>query len=472
LRLLRLRLGGFLPVPLLQAFWQRRVLLQRSRPLHELLVRGLFGERPLAQQLDHVVSADDLLLQQPLCHDGHFVLVLGQQGGGPLVRLVDQIPDFDVDHLGRALRVRLLQHHLPLAGHVEADVSDFIVHAVVHHLGVGALGDLLQVVLGPRRDPVEEQLLRDSAPERHAHPVEELLFRVQVLVFGEVLSVAQALASRDDRHLEQRVRVLEEPAGDCVPRLVVRDRLLLFWGQHVRFFLHARDHALDRLLEVLHVDRVVQVPRGDQRRLVAHVGDVGAGESRRQGRHLPAEVVLVQSGLQGAQVDPEDAGAPLDVGGGDEDLPVEAARPQQGLVEDVYPVGGGQHHHVGRGVEAVHLHQELIQCVLLLGVAPEAAASAFPPHRVDLIYEENAGGVLASHREQVSHPGGAHSHKHLQELGPGDCYEGDVGFAGGRLRQKSLSGARRTWPTTTNNSDNSNLAPHRPPPVGRSLTHL
>ena len=73
-----------------------------------------------------------------------------------------------------------------------------------HHLGVGALRHFLQVVLGARGDPLEEDLLRDAAAQRHAHAIEQLLLRVQELLLGQVLGVAEALAARDDRHLVRR----------------------------------------------------------------------------------------------------------------------------------------------------------------------------------------------------------------------------------------------------------------------------
>jgi hypothetical protein len=49
----------------------------------------------------------------------------------------------------------------------------------------------------------------------------------------EVLGVAEgSLASRDDRNLEQRVRVLEVPATDGVTGFVVGYRLLLFGPEY------------------------------------------------------------------------------------------------------------------------------------------------------------------------------------------------------------------------------------------------
>ncbi len=123
----------------------------------------------------------------------------------------------------------------------------------------------------------------------------------------------------------------------------------------------------------------------------------------------------------------ENAGATLDIGRRHIDLPVKPAGTQEGLIKDVHPVGGGQHDHVRRPrVEAVHLHQELVERVLRLALAAHVAAAALAAHRVDLVDEEDAGRVFARQREHVPDTGRAHAHKHLQELGSGHREEGHI----------------------------------------------
>lgn len=70
-------------------------------------------------------------------------------------------------------------------------------------LSVSALGDLAEVILRSGGDASEEDLLGDPASEGHAHAVQQLLFGVQVLLFGQVLGVTQALPPRDDGHLHR-----------------------------------------------------------------------------------------------------------------------------------------------------------------------------------------------------------------------------------------------------------------------------
>ena len=66
---------------------------------------------------------------------------------------------------------------------------------------------------------------------------------------------------------------------------------------------------------------------------------------------------------------------PVLVGPVHQHLAVEAAGAQQRRVEDLRPVGGGEQHEAGAGVEAVELDQELVQGLLLLVVAAAPSAA-------------------------------------------------------------------------------------------------
>lgn len=76
------------------------------------------------------------------------------------------------------------------------------------HLGIGTLGNLPQVILGTGRNSSKEDLLGDTATQSHAHPVQQLLLCVQILLLGQVLSIAQPLSTRDDGYLVSRKHTL------------------------------------------------------------------------------------------------------------------------------------------------------------------------------------------------------------------------------------------------------------------------
>jgi hypothetical protein len=104
---------------------------------------------------------------------------------------------------------------------------------------------------------------------------------------------------------------------------------------------------------------------------------VGAGEARRlAGERVDLDVLGQRLA---ARVDLEDLRAALAVRAVDGDLAVEAARAQEGGIEDVGPVGGRDHDDVVLGLEAVHLDQELVERLLALVVPPPMPAPRWRP---------------------------------------------------------------------------------------------
>ena len=115
------------------------------------------------------------------------------------------------------------------------------------------------------------------------------------------------------------------------------------------------------------------------------------------------------------------AGPALHVGAVEDDLAVEPAGAQERRVEDVGAVGGGDDDHVGVGVEAVHLDEDLVEGLLALVVRAAEAGAALAADRVDLVDEDDARRIALGLVEQVADAAGADADEHLDELGAGDA---------------------------------------------------
>ena len=191
----------------------------------------------------------------------------------------------------------------------------------------------------------------------------------------------------------------------------------------------------------MHADALLVLARRHDRGLVDQVGEVGAGEAGRAlGEALERDVLVQRLALR---VHVQDGDAALDVGRVDDHLAVEAAGAQQRRVEDVGPVRGGDDDDVGVRVEAVHLHEDLVQGLLALVVAAAEAGAALAADRVDLVDEDDAGRVALGLVEQVAHARGADADEHLDELGAADREERHARFARDGARQQRLAGAGR-----------------------------
>ncbi len=134
----------------------------------------------------------------------------------------------------------------------------------------------------------------------------------------------------------------------------------------------------------------------------------------------------------------QDLLAAADVGERHDYLAVEAPGAQERRVEDVGPVRRSDDDNAGRSLESVHLDQQLIERLLALVVAAAQARAALAAHRVDLVDEHDARGVLLRLVEHVAHPRRADADEHLDEIGTGDGEERHFRFAGDRARKQRL----------------------------------
>ncbi len=150
--------------------------------------------------------------------------------------------------------------------------------------------------------------------------------------------------------------------------------------------------------------------RTADRRLVADVREVGAGETARLLSDQAEVDVLAQRLV--ARVDGEDLASPTDVRRRYEHLTIEAARSQQCRVELLEQVGGGHHDDLVRRREAVHLDEQLVERLLALGVVVGPALGA---DRVELVDEDHRRLGLARLVEETPDPRRAEAGEHLDE---------------------------------------------------------
>ncbi len=226
-----------------------------------------------------------------------------------------------------------------------------------------------------------------------------------------------------------------------VAALVVGRHQLLLLAHQVRVALRTHADAVDRLVEQVVVDQLLVLASGEQRGLVEHVGEVGAGEAR--GTSRDRQQVDAGRDRLAARVDLQDLVAALHVGSGDADHPVEAAGAQQGRVEHVGTVGGGDQDDAAADVEAVHLDEQLVQGLLALVVPAAHAGAAVSADGVDLVDEDDRRGVLLGLLEQVADTRGTDTDEHLDEVGAGDRVEGDARLAGDGAGEQRLAGSGR-----------------------------
>ena len=127
--------------------------------------------------------------------------------------------------------------------------------------------------------------------------------------------------------------------------------------------------------------------------------------------------------------------AALDVRAGHDNAAVEASRAKQRGIEHIGPVGRGDQDNALIRFEAVHLDQQSIKRLLALVVAAAQSCAAVASDSVNFVDEDDTGRVLLALLKQVPNAACANPHKHLNEVGPGNRKERNVGLARDGARQ-------------------------------------
>ena len=240
-----------------------------------------------------------------------------------------------------------------------------------------------------------------------------------------------------DGDLRHRLGVLLEGSDQGVAHLVIGNHALFHVGEDGALFLRAGDDHFEGDHQVLLIDGLAAHAHGPESSLVDQVGQVRAHGAGRGLGDLVEVHVLGQFDVLG--VNPEGLIPSGQVGPVHRDAPVKAAGPQQGLVENLGPVGGGQDDDALAGVEAVQLGQQLVEGLLALVVAAEAGIPG-AADGVDLVDEHDGRSHLGGLLEQVPDAAGADAHEHLHKVRAGDGEEGHLGLAGHGLGQQRLAG--------------------------------
>src|SRR5579875_1349090 len=150
-------------------------------------------------------------------------------------------------------------------------------------------------------------------------------------------------------------------------------------------------HAINRLFQIAHANPAFIAASSQNRRFVQDVREVGTGETRRLlGQRFQSDTWLQRLALC---MHLENGDAPANIRPVKHHLAIEATWTQKRGIEHIGAIGRGDDNHIGIGIKAIHLYQDLVQGLLAFVVRTSEARTALASHRVDLIYEHDAGAV-------------------------------------------------------------------------------
>ena len=118
------------------------------------------------------------------------------------------------------------------------------------------------------------------------------------------------------------------------------DGATLLLGRNLILLLQTADNAIHGIQEILLAHLLLAVTGSNQGGLVADVGDISAREARRlAGQQIDIHRLV---NLDGAQVDAKHLLTLIQIGQIHVNLAVKASGTQQGLIQHIHTVGGGQ----------------------------------------------------------------------------------------------------------------------------------
>ncbi len=228
-----------------------------------------------------------------------------------------------------------------------------------------------------------------------------------------------------------------------MPGFVVGRGAPLFLTKDAGGALGADHDLVLGLFEIDHGDFLVAEAGGQQAGFVHKVLQIRTGKAGSALRDLRGIHVGLKGDLALVEMHAQDAFAAAGIGQVDHHLTVEAPGTQQGGVEHVGPVGGGDEDDAIIGGEPVHLHKQLVQGLLAFVMPTAQTGAPLAANGVDFIDENDARRVLLALFEQVAHARRAHADEHFDEVGTRHAEKRNVGLTGHGFGQQRFPRTRR-----------------------------
>ena len=249
---------------------------------------------------------------------------------------------FIIDHFSGLLTIWLRKVVTSCACRiVERKCTDIVTHAIVFDHAIGHLSQFLQVVLGTGRRFSIHDLFSHAPAYKRTHFIYHLRLCPKFSLLRKIPGCAKCLTTRNQCHLEERIRIWEQPADSSVSCFVMSDGFLLRVGNDGGFAFKTTYNSVHGIQEILFVNGRLVLSCRSQRSFIADIGNIRSGKSRSVLGH---EIhIKVGAELQILDMHLENLLSFLEFRKFYVNLSVETACTKKSLVEDICPVGGCKH---------------------------------------------------------------------------------------------------------------------------------
>ena len=363
------------------------------------------------------------------------------------VSFIHNALDFGVNQSRGAFAEVLVLHPFApdkdfFAGFADGQRAYGLAHAPFAHHLAGHARDALDVVGSAGGDIIKNKLFSHPAAQQHHKGIAQIRARIAVAVFfGQLHGHAKGAATRDDGYLVHRIRPRQQTGHQGVTTLVIGGDALFVIGQDKAATLAAHEHLVLGVFKIVHVQSVLIQLGGLQSRFVDQIFQVSAGETGCAACQNVKVHVAGQGRALGVHL--KDATPATQIGRGHDHLTVETTGTQQGRVQHVGTVGGGNEDDALIAFKAVHFNQHLVQGLLAFVVPAAEPGSALTAHGVNFVNKDKAGSIFFALHKKVAHARSAHAHKHFHKVRAGNGKEGNPRLTGHGACKKGLTRAGR-----------------------------
>ena len=225
--------------------------------------------------------------------------------------------------------------------------------------------------------------------------------------------------------------------------LVVCNNFLFFRRNHSALSLVACQNHLNALHQILLLYAIVPHAYRTQRRFIDDIRKLRTGGTR----GCPCDCAEINSAfhLDIFRMYLEDCLSALQIRQLHGNSSVESTGTQQCLIQCFGSVRCRQNNNTLSAVKAVHLRQQLVQCLLPLIVAAHAVAVTLFPDGINFINKYDTGCFFVCLLKKVAHLCRAHADKHFHKFRAGNGEEGNLCLTCNRLRQQCFPCSGRAY---------------------------
>ncbi len=238
---------------------------------------------------------------------------------------------------------------------------------------------------------------------------------MRILIIGRQLhGQTKGPTTGDNRHLMDRVCVRQQPGHKCMACLMICRNFLFFLIDDHRPSFRAHHDLVFGHFQEIKSNLLGTLPGGHQRRFVDQVFQVSPSKTRGStgedfkiniGGHLGFLGIYRQDFLSSA-----------DIRHRHNHLAVKTTGTQQGGVKDIGSVGCRDDDNTVVGLKAIHLDEQLVQCLLALIVTAAEACATVSTNGIDLVDKDNAGRTFFALGKHVTDTGCTDTNKHLDKV--------------------------------------------------------